>query len=154
MKIEAKNSPGRQEVQEPAPGGVFFLSGVPFPCRCLFYGGFAARTPDFILCISPEISNRKSRLTHQPTFQERMRHSSPLLDGKLSSGAHLICQAGFLAYGSDARSPLLTCIRVMQWDIESGLSEYSDRIVQDSHLIPSSRLTARTWHSIFCTISL
>lgn len=32
----------------------------------------------------------------------------------------------------------------MQWDIESGLSEYSDRIVQDSHLIPSSRLTART----------
>ena len=86
----------------------------------------------------------KAAFTHQPTIQERMRHSSPLLDGKLSSGAHLICQAGFLAYGSDARSPLLTCIRVMQWDIESGLSEYSDRIVQDSHLIPSSRLTART----------
>lgn len=30
--------------------------------------------------------------------------------------------------------------RVMQWDLEDSLSEYSDRIVQDSHLIPFSYL--------------
>ncbi len=38
---------------------------------------------------------------------------------------------------------------VMQWDLEDRLSEYSDRIVQDSHLIPSSYLyTHLTQHSL------
>ena len=46
---------------------------------------------------------------------------------------------------------------VMQWDIEGRLSEHSDRIVQDSHLIPSSHVmraldtafSARSYYNFF-----
>lgn len=34
--------------------------------------------------------------------------------------------------------PLLACMIGYAMDLENRLSEYSDRIVQDSHLIPSS----------------
>ncbi len=49
-------------------------------------------------------------LTHKPTIQDRKRHSSCLLDVKPFTEAHLICQAGFLAYGSNVCLPLLTCL--------------------------------------------
>ena len=40
---------------------------------------------------------------------------------------------------------------VMQWDLEDGLSKYSDRIVQDLHLIPSSRRSAHLAQHL-CTV--
>lgn len=67
-----------------------------------------------------------------------MRHSLHLLDVKPCSEAHLIYQAGFLTYGYQRlSSPSHMYDWVMQWDFENRLSEYSDRIAQDSHLIPS-----------------
>ena len=70
-----------------------------------------------------------------------MRHSLHLLDVKPCSEAHLIYQAGFLTYGYQRlSSPSHMYDWVMQWDFENRLSEYSDRIAQDSHLIPFSHL--------------
>ena len=70
-----------------------------------------------------------------------MRHSLHLLDVKPCSEAHLIYQAGFLTYGYQRlSSPSHMYDWVMQWDLENRLSEYSDRIAQDSHLIPFSYL--------------
>lgn len=78
-----------------------------------------------------------------------MRHSLHLLDVKPCSEAHLIYQAGFLTYGYQRlSSPSHMYDWVMQWDIENRLSEYSDRIAQDSHLIPFSYLYIVDTHLI------
>lgn len=94
-----------------------------------------------LLCCASllEISKTKMPLTHQPTSKDRRRHSICLSDVKLYSEAHLICQAGFLAYGyRRPSSPSRMCDWVCNGIFENRLSEYSDRIVQDSHLIPFS----------------
>ena len=98
---------------------------------------------------------QKARSPTSRHFKTECAISFRLLDVKPCPEAHLICQAGFLAYGSGVCLPLLTCLkRVMQWNREGRLSEYSDRIVQDSHLIPSSyflsmHLTQRSLHIFY-----
>ena len=60
------------------------------------------------------------------------------LDVWLYSEAHLKYQAGFLTYRSLHRLPFSHLIWVMQWDHWAVFPVYSDRIVQDLHLVPSS----------------
>lgn len=59
---------------------------------------------------------------------------------QLYSEALLSYQAGFLTYRSSLLFPF-SQITGMQWDLEESLPVYSDRIVQDSHLIPFSEPT-------------
>lgn len=97
-----------------------------------------------------EILIKNAALTHKSTFQ--VGHA-PFVPGcrmlsfarKLCSEAHLICQAGFLTYGYKRLSSPSHMYHdwVMQWDIENRLSEHSDRIAQDLHLIPFSYQTCR-----------
>ena len=70
------------------------------------------------------------------------------MDVKLYTEVHLTYKAGFLAYRS---SRCLAFSQMgMQWTHETAFPEYSDRIVQDSHLIPSSKTEA----SALCTAIL
>ena len=93
-----------------------------------------------------EILIKKCRLNPQVDVSSRARAiRSRLSDVKLCSEAHLICQAGFLTYRIQTSvSPShMYHDWVMQWDIENRLSEHSDRIAQDLHLIPFSYQTCR-----------
>lgn len=62
------------------------------------------------------------------------------MDVKLYTEVHLTYKAGFLTYR------LSRCLAFsqmgMQWTHETEFPEYSDRIAQDSHLIPSSEAYA------------
>jgi len=62
------------------------------------------------------------------------------MDVKLYTEVHLTYKAGFLTYRS---SRCLAFSQMgMQWTHETVFPEYSDRIAQDSHLIPSSEAEA------------
>ena len=67
------------------------------------------------------------------------------MDVKLYTEVHLTYKAGFLTYRS------LRCLAFsqmgMQWTHETVFPEYSDRIAQDSHLIPSSKAEAPALHT-------
>ena len=114
------------------------LSDAPFSCKCFMEA--MHDHPTIYVCASLlRDSHQKCRLNPQVDVSSRARAiRSRLSDVKLCSEAHLICQAGFLTYGyKRLSSPSHMYDWVMQWDFENRLSEYSDRIAQDSHLIPS-----------------
>ena len=117
------------------------LSDAPFSCKCFMEA--MHDHPTIYVCVSLlRDSHQKCRLNPQVDVSSRARAiRSRLSDVKLCSEAHLIYQAGFLTYGYQRlSSPSHMYDWVMQWDFENRLSEYSDRIAQDSHLIPFSYL--------------
>lgn len=114
------------------------LSDAPFSCKCFMEA--MHDHPTIYVCASLlRDSHQKCRLNPQVDVSSRARAiRSRLSDVKLCSEAHLICQAGFLTYGYKRLSSPSHMYHdwVMQWDIENRLSEHSDRIAQDLHLIP------------------
>lgn len=121
------------------------LSDAPFSCKCFMEA--MHDHPTIYVCASLlRDSHQKCRLNPQVDVSSRARAiRSRLSDVKLCSEAHLICQAGFLTYGYKRLSSPSHMYHdwVMQWDIENRLSEHSDRIAQDLHLIPFSYQTCR-----------
>ena len=121
------------------------LSDAPFSCKCFMEA--MHDHPTIYVCASLlRDSHQKCRLNPQVDDSSRARAiRSRLSDVKLCSEAHLICQAGFLTYGYKRLSSPSHMYHdwVMQWDIENRLSEHSDRIAQDLHLIPFSYQTCR-----------
>ena len=119
------------------------LSDAPFSCKCFMEA--MHDHPTIYVCASLlRDSHQKCRLNPQVDDSSRARAiRSRLSDVKLCSEAHLIYQAGFLTYGYKRLSSPSHMYHdwVMQWDIENRLSEHSDRIAQDLHLIPSSHQT-------------
>lgn len=86
----------------------------------------------------------------------RTKSAIPSVRWMESLSRKLISYAKQVSWLTDQTSALLlACFSgLCNGIVESRLSEYSDRIVQDSHLIPFLAHTARTWHSIFCTFLL
>ena len=121
-------------------GGASAAPDAPFTCGYLYGGNASASGPMSVHPCMRFIN--KSRLN--PTSRLTRTKSAILFIRWMESLTRkLISYVKQVSWLTDLTSvlPLLACLlRVLQWDHEGRLSEYSDRIVQDSHLIPFSHI--------------